>query len=299
MDVLGSGAILKTAKGAAEGSAIPLFRADAEASAKFSMQPRGALYYFKFGHVYITDAAKTMAQQVMDGVSLTAAFVLPGVAEAAGPLSGIVEKGGDMLLEVVTEKVTRKPSAKVTFGEQIATLERQGMAVLPGVDLVDVEYQIEPAGFMSKESHVLIFTYVNAAGRLYRYQFGAALKGDKSQSAKTLLEIPLAERKWGELSAILALVKKEFAPGFEAIQAEMVDAFEQQHGADTAYRSEEFVKQLNERYSSETERNGFTGQICAKRSLELLEPMREVYDRTPVLQGMMQELRALAAEGSA
>jgi hypothetical protein len=121
------------------------------------------------------------------------------------------------------------------------------------------------------------------------------MKGDKAELAKTMLAIPLTARKWGELHALLSIVMKEFAPGFDAIQAEMCNAFEQKHGAGTAYRSEEFVKELDARYTAETARNGFTNQVGAKRTLELLEPMREIYDRTPVLQGMMQELRALAA----
>ncbi len=295
LDILASGSLFKTPNGDIDGYAVPLFRADGGAGATFSMQQRGMLFYFKYGHIYVTDAAKTMMKQLMDGVSLTAAFVLPGVAEMAGGLSAFVEKGGDMLLEAVTEKVTRKPSGKITYGEQIAILERQGMVALPGVNLVEAEYQVEPAGFMSKERHILIFTYVDAANRLYRYQFGAPLKGDKVESAKTLLTIPLTARKWGELEAVISIVKNEFAPGFDATKAEMTNAFEQQHGAGSAYRSEEFAKELNARYAAEIAQNGFTNQLCAQRSLELLEPMREIYDRTPVLQGMMQDMRTLAA----
>jgi hypothetical protein len=295
LDILASGSLFKSRDGAAEGYALPLFRADGDAGATFSMQNRGVLYYFKYGHIYVTDAAKTTAQRLMEGVSLTSAFVLPGVAEMAGGLSAIVEKGGDMLIEAVTEKATHKPAAKVTYGEQIAILERQGMIALPGVDLVEAEYQVEPAGFMSKERHIQIFTYVDASNRMYRYQFGAPMKGSKASESKTMLEIPLTARKWAELQAVISMVTKEFAPGFDAVRAEMCDAFEQKHGAGSAYRSEEFVKDLNARYEAETKRNGFNTQVCAQRSLELLEPMREIYDRTPVLQGMMQELRTLAA----
>lgn len=162
LDILASGSLFKSPSGATEGYPIPLFRADSEAGAKFSMQQRGVLYYFKYGHIYVTDAAKTSMKQLMDGVSLSALFVLPGVADMAGGMPAFVEKGGDFLIEAVTEKATRKPAAKITFGEQIAIFERQGMVVLAGVNLVEVEYQIEPAGFMSKERHIHILTYVDS-----------------------------------------------------------------------------------------------------------------------------------------
>jgi len=299
LDILASGSLFKSRDGEAQGYQLPLFRADGGPGAEFSMQKRGVLYYFKYGHIYVTDAAKTIAQQVMEGVSLTSAFVLPGVADMAGSLSTLVEKGGDMLIDAVTEKVSHKPAAQVTYGEQIAMLERQGMVALPGVGLVDAEYQVEPAGFMSKERHIQIFTYVDPANRMYRYQFGAPMKGNKAGESNTMLEMALTARKWGELHALIQMVMKEFAPGFDVVKAEMRDAFEQKHGAGSAYRSEEFVKDVNARYEAETTRNGFNAQVCARRSLDLLEPMREIYDRTPVLQGMMQELRALAASGAA
>jgi hypothetical protein len=294
LDVLMSGSLFKTAKGEADGYAFPLFRADGETATKFSMQPQGVLYYFKIGHIYVTNAARTIVAQLMDGVALTAVFVLPGVGEMAGGLSTFVEKGGEFLIETLTEKVTSKPHAERTFGEQVAMLERQGMVALPGVNLVDVEYQIEPAGFLSKERHIQIFTYVDAANRLYRYQFGAPMKG-KKELVETALAIPLTARKWGELQTVIQMVMKEFAPGFDAIQTEMCNAFEQQHGAGTAYRSEVFVNELSARYTAETTRNGFNNQVCAERALELLEPMREIYDRTPVLKEMMQWIRAQAA----
>jgi hypothetical protein len=52
---------------------------------------------------------------------------------------------------------------------------------------------------------------------------------------------------------------------------------------------------VTDRFQAEIERNGFTLATGAQRVLELLEPMREVYDRTPMLSVMMQNLGAMAA----
>ena len=108
LDILASGTMLKTRDGKADGVAIPLFRATADAGSQFSMQNRGMLYYFKRGQLYVYDAAKTVPGQLFDGVSLTASFVLPGVGEMAGALSEVVQKGGEMLLETVGEKNPRR-----------------------------------------------------------------------------------------------------------------------------------------------------------------------------------------------
>jgi hypothetical protein len=296
LDVLMSEPLLKTRDGKVEGFAMPLFRAGSDAGAQFSMQKRGVLYYFKYGHIYVYDEGKTAAAQMFEGATLAAGLVLPGLGEMAGGMSEVVKKGGEILLDTISEKINDgKHYPQATFGDQVAMLESRGMVLLPGVNLVDIEYQVEPAGFMSREVHRHILTYENTAHQRYKYQLGAPMKGNKSASAETVITIALNARKWAELSCLLRIVMNEFATGFDATQTEMQSAFEHQHGAGTAYRSAEFVKQLNERYETEIQRNGYNTQVGARRSLELLEPMRDIYDSTPVLQGMMQELRALAA----
>jgi hypothetical protein len=174
-------------------------------------------------------------------------------------------------------------------------MQSRGVVVLAGVNLVDVEYQVEPAGFMSKEIHRLIYTYEDGKHQLMRYQTGAAMKGSKAEYANTALKVALAERVWGELDYLLASVKAEYVKGFDAIIAEMRTTFEQQHGAGTADGSVEFTNEVNARYQAEAEKNGCTLAVSAKRCLELFEPMLAVYDRTPVLRETMNNLRAVAA----
>ncbi|MEO7041432.1 MAG: hypothetical protein ABI035_04150, partial [Gemmatimonadaceae bacterium] len=164
LDVLISGSLMKSRDGSVEGYAMPLFRAGSEAGVQFSMQKRGVMYYFKYGHVYVYDQAKTDAARLFEGAATAASFVLPGVSDLAGGLSTLVEKGGDLLLEKVTEKINEGPhQSQATYGDQLAMLERRGVVVLPGANLVDVEYQIEPAGFLSQEAHRQIFTYEDHA----------------------------------------------------------------------------------------------------------------------------------------
>jgi hypothetical protein len=100
---------------------------------------------------------------------------------------------------------------------------------------------------------------------------------------------------WGEVDRLAHRIKDEYAPGFDAIRSEIHTAFERQHGEGSANGSEDFAKEVNDRYKLETERNGFTSVVYGQRALELLEPMQEVYERTPILQVMLENLRALAA----
>lgn len=296
LDILLSGTLLKSPDGKAAGTAMPLFRASGEAGSTFAMQKRGAIYYFKHGQLYVYDEAKTAAAQLFEGVALSAGFILPGLGEMAGALSTFVEKGGEMLLEKVGEKINEpKHHGQMTYGDQAKALESRGAVMLPGVSLVDIEYQVEPAGFLSKEVHRLIYTYEDGQHQLTRYQTGATMKGNKSEPANTAIKIALNARMWGELGYLLPKIKDEFAQGFDAIESEMRIAFEQKHGDGTADRSLDFVKEVGDRYQAEVERNGFTVAASAQRALELLEPMRDVYDRTPVLCDMMRDVRALAA----
>lgn len=62
-------------------------------------------------------------------------------------------------------------------------LETRGVVVLSGVNLVDVEYQIEPGGFLSEEIHRVIYTYEDAQHQLMRYQTGAPMKGSKGEQS--------------------------------------------------------------------------------------------------------------------
>ncbi len=296
LDILFSGTVIKTPDGNAAPIAVPLFRATGEAGSQFSMQQRGVLYYFKHGLIYVYDAAQTVAMQLFDGVKLSAAFVLPGIGEMAGGLSELVQKGGEILLEKVGDTIKERQSpAQETFGDQVKMLESRGVVLLSGANLVDVEYQVEPAGFLSKETHRLIYTYENTQHQVTRYQTGAPSKGKKAEAANMMINQALNTRMWAEVDYLFQTVKNEYAPGFDATRSEMRTAFEQQHGEGTADRSQEFVKEVTERFQAETERNGFTPAECGRRTLELLEPMREVYDKTPMLSAMMQNLRAMAA----
>jgi hypothetical protein len=296
LDVLASGSLFKSREGKVEGYAMPLFQASGEPSSQFAMQSRGIIYYFKHGQVYIYDEAKTIAAQLFQGAALAAGFALPGLGELAGGLSTFVEKGGEFLLDKAKDKLDeRRPVAGETLGEQAKVLESRGMVLLPGANLVDVEYQVEPGGFLSKETHRLIYTYEDTQNRRARYQTGAAMKGEKSEAANTAIKMAITARMWTELEYLFSMIKAEYAPNFDAVETEMRAAFDKQHGDGTAARSLEFTKEVNDWYESEVKQNGFTTTLCGQRALAMLEPMREVYDRTPVLGGMMQNLRALAA----
>lgn len=100
---------------------------------------------------------------------------------------------------------------------------------------------------------------------------------------------------WVELDYLLTRIKDEYAPGFDAIVAEMRTAFEHQNGSGTATRNLEFTNDVNARYQVEIERNGYILAVSVQRCLELLKPMLPVYDSTPVLRETMSNLRAVAA----
>jgi hypothetical protein len=164
LDILASGSLLRSRDGKVEGAAMPLFHARGEAGSQFSMQKPGVLYYFKYGHIYVYDEARTAAAHLFEGATVAAGFMLPGLGELAGGMSEFVGKGGEMLLEMASDKIKEgKPHSQVTYRDQAAMLESRGVVVLLGVNLVDVEYQIEPAGFLSKERHRQIFTYEDHA----------------------------------------------------------------------------------------------------------------------------------------
>jgi hypothetical protein len=296
LGILVSGSKFKTPDGKTEGYAMPLFRAAAAAGSSFTMHERGMLFYFKHGRIYIYDEARTAASHMFEAATVAAQFILPGLGELAGGMSKLVEKGGDMILEKVSEKIHEgTPHPQETFADQVKLLELRGMVLMPGANLVDVEYQVIPGGFLSKESHELTYSYAGPDGVITRYRTGAAMKGDKAALADVAINAVLTDRMWGEVDYLGQRIRDEYAPGFESVESEMRTAFERQHGEGSAGASADFAKAVNERYVAETERNGFSPATCGQRALELLAPMREIYDRTPVLSQMMQNFRAMAA----
>jgi hypothetical protein len=295
LGILVSGSAFKTPAGKTEGYAMPLFRATA-ADNSFTMQKRGMLFYFKHGRIYIYDEARTAASHMFEGATVAAQFILPGLGELAGGMSKLVEKGGEVILETVSERIREgTPHPQETFGDQVKLLEHRGMVLMPSANLVDVEYQVIPGGFLSKESHELTYSYAGTDGVVVRYRTGAAMKGDKAALADVAINVVLNDRMWAEADYLGQRIREEYAQGFDSVESEMRADFERQHGAGAAATSTDFAKAVNDRYMAETERNGFSMLACGRRALELLEPMREFYDRTPVLSQMMQNFRAMAA----
>lgn len=288
--ILLSDPLFKSGTGTVEASPMSLFHAAGDAGSKLKLQKRGVTYFFKHGTIYVYDEAKQVAAYAIDSAKCFAGALLPELG------AELLDMASDLAREIANDKLNeRNTHSQDTLDQQIATLESRGVVVLPGVDLVDLEHQVEPAGFMSKEAHRLVLTFEDRARQRNRYQLGVSLTGKDVETVDTLIRMAFSFRMWGELAYIFPMVKYEYAPGFAAIFSEMRTSFEQQHGPDTAVQNPAFAKEVDDRFLAETTQNGYTVMKGAQRALELLEPMREVYDKTPVLQEMMQNLRADAA----
>jgi hypothetical protein len=300
VEIIASGALFKSPTGSAQGIAVPLFRAPPGVPT-FSMDKRGVLYYFQRGVFFSYDGNRSGTSLALEAASIGASFfILPGVAELAGWGSKLVEKGGEMAIDTLKETGReRKRQARTTVGDQIKTLEALGVVVLPGVNIVEVEYQSEPGGFLSREQHRMILTYQGLDGASMRYQLGASMKGDKSErittSITTQIHRSLTERMWGEVGYFTQKVRAEFAGDFAATQAEMQADFEKRFGEGSAVTNPKFAEEVDAAYNAEVERKGFTPVKCAERMLELFSPVAESYEGVPALGVIMPNLRAVAA----
>jgi hypothetical protein len=286
-EVLASEPLLQKLNGVAEGVAIPLFRgADPGLSMRAMLRP-GQLFKFKIGWLYVQEAQLTDAQRYFEAARIAGKTAVSALADQAGLFKDVIEGIGDRLLEA------RPSEAPIETAEAyLDMLRKRGTVVMAGVNLVEVDHQVDPAGLLFGVRHRLIVTYERPTGE--RATYSLRLKGASAGAAVDIVvQQSLETRWWGELTYLLAKVRHDRVD-VESVAERLKADYLRRYGGDIGRHLNELFADYQKACDAELERQGFGQRELSAAILVELAPMIPYLEPIPALAAQLTALRALA-----
>ncbi|MGO9155355.1 hypothetical protein [Mycobacterium sp.] len=284
-EILSSDPLSRTLTGAAEGVPIALHRgANPRLSLRTMLRP-GQLFMFKIGWLYAQDEQLTDAQKYFEAARIAGKFAVSALADQAGPFKDVIEKLGDRALE------SRPSDAPIeTAVAYVDMLTKRGTVVMAGVNLVEVDHQVDPARLFARERHRLIVTHDRPSGGRATYSLKSS-----GEAVSLLVKRSLETRWWGELTYLLQKVKNDRLDT-EAIAEQIKSGYLRRYGDDVGTHLSELFADYQNACDVAIDQQGFGLREQAAAMLAELAPMIPYYEAIPTLASALASLREVAGD---
>lgn len=172
-------------------------------------------------------------------------------------------------------------------------LVNKGVLCMPSVQIVEIEHQQTPSGFLRKEEHRVLMTYERRNGERASYILVSwdAL-GPKLFEAFS--SVVLASRRRLEFAQMVTAVKAE-AVDAEPLWASHLETYRSRYGEEWAKHLNELIVEVNKLVNQELERKGVTAQRISTKILGRLGPLLPYYRQVPALNDWVRILEETAA----
>jgi hypothetical protein len=295
-EIVSSEPLMRNANGQVVGDPVPVYRGNSPKLSITSMYSPGTMYLFKLGWLYVTQGPSSPSEWMFGAAKEAALMTAPGIGELAGPFSELVTEITRKLMEEVhtSRAEGHKGALKGKTNDVASELQRRGALFLPGVNLVEIEYFLDPPKlFSKKEWHRCVMTYEKRDGKRTSYTVGWRGPIGKLNVGATMNDM-MAARRDGEFGQLMTLVVSEHVD-LDAIAKSKLEEYRKRFGDALGEHWAEFEADLNATCEAELARVGLTRQRAASIALERLEPLIPSYETVPVLSEAVRELRGLAS----
>jgi hypothetical protein len=282
-EVLGSGALAKDKARSPEGDAVFAYRGNNPRLPKSDFISFGKVFPFKFGLIFIPDPPPRFGDYLAETISATTTLLIGVLPKMALDALAQTPGGGHQSGISTAKGLAAKPGTDV-----IAKLEKQGALCLPGVEIVEVEHQLDPGGFLRKKSHHTVLTYERVDGQRATYSFATFSPTAERQVAATI-ECVLKSRAAGEFDYLAGAVRAEQLDA-EPIWASHLEQYRSRYGDDWAKHIDELSADVKKVADAELERKGFTTERGMAEILKRIGPLIPYYRQVPQLRDLVTGL---------
>jgi hypothetical protein len=284
-EILSSDPLSQTLNGAAQGIPIALHRgADPRMSLRTMLRP-GQLFMFKIGCLYVQDKQLTDAQKYFEAARIAGKVAVSALADQAGPFKDVIEKLGDHALE------SRPSDTPIeTAAAYVDMLAKRGTVVMAGVNLVELDHQVDAARLFAGERHRLIVTHERPSGERAAYSLKSSAEG-----VRLLVTSLLETRWWGEATYLLQKVKNDRVDT-EALAEQIKSGYLKRYGDDVGTHISELFADYQKACDAAIERQGFGLREQAAAMLAELAHLIPYYEAVPTLASHLASLREVAGD---
>jgi hypothetical protein len=289
-DVLSSGALAKDKTGSPEGDAVFAYRGNNPRLPKSDFISFGKVFPFKFGMIFIPDPPPRFGDYLAETISATTTLLIGALPKMA--LDALAQTPGASPQSAIS---TAKGRAAKPGSGVIAKLEKQGALCLPGVEIVELEHQLDPGGFLRKKSHHSTLTYERVDGQRATYSF-ATFSPKAERLVDATIECVLKSRAVGEFDYLAGAVKAEQIDA-EPIWASHIEQYKSRYGNAWAKHIDELSADVKKVADAELERIGFTTERAMTEILKRIGSLIPYYRQVPHLRDLVNGIEEGARGG--
>lgn len=170
----------------------------------------------------------------------------------------------------------------------ISDVLNQGILYMPGVQIVEIEHQVTPGGFLRKEEHRVLMTYERLNGDRASYIL-VSWEAIGPKLFEAFASVLLASRQRYEFAQMVTAVKTEEVAA-EVLWASQLEACRSRHGEQWPKYINEPIVEVNKLVNEELRKKGVTAQTLSAKILERLAPLLPYYRQAPLLRDWVQIL---------
>lgn len=298
-DIIQAGARFKDNNGNPIGDPSTLYQGNDINFPRSAQLVEGMLFHYNQGMIYIPKWASYSdmylnfsKHAVKSGITTVLAGGLESIiGELPVYLGAAVHTGIEQTL--FPEKEHTNSHLKMLADE----LVKKGAIYLPGVQLVEMEYQIVPPTFFRKADHRFLFTYEKLNGE--RSTYGLHFQSSHPPDIFEQFISGIIDTRWqSEILYLTGIIQAEQIDQ-NSVMNSTIKKYQSLYGEQWREHIPELLAEFKEVCDAELERKGFMGQRLHAAILERIAPIVPYYRQVPRSSEMIKMLEDSAGNQQA